>query len=120
MSGVQTENTSDIGGGKNVGYIENGDWMEYSYNAPSSGTYTVNLRIASPNSGAQLQIKNKSGTVLATVTIPTTGGFQTWQTVSATVNLPAGQQTIKLQSTSSAGWNINWIETEVEAPLHFR
>jgi endoglucanase len=110
MSGVQTENTSDAGGGKDVGWIENGDWMNYSYNAPSSGTYTMSFRLATIYSGAQFQVKNSSGQVLATVNVPTTGGFQTWQTVSATVNLPAGQQTIKLQSTSSAGWNINWIE----------
>jgi dienelactone hydrolase len=110
MSGVQTENTSDAGGGKDVGWIDNGDWMNYSYNAPASGTFTVSLRIANIYSGSQFQIKNSAGTVLATVNVPITGGFQTWQTVTASVNLPAGSQTLRLQSSGSAGFNINWLE----------
>ena len=39
MSGVQTETTSDTGGGLNVGWIDAGDWMAYSntvVNIPSS------------------------------------------------------------------------------------
>ncbi|HJW17486.1 MAG TPA: T9SS type A sorting domain-containing protein, partial [Flavisolibacter sp.] len=39
-----------------------------------------------------------------------TGGWQSWQTITATVNLAAGTQTIRLQSTTGAGWNINWLE----------
>jgi endoglucanase len=110
MSGVQTENTSDAGGGKDVGWIDNGDWMNYSYNAPASGTFTVSLRIATIYSGSQLQIKNSAGTVLATVNVPITGGFQTWQTITASVTLPAGSQTLRLQSSGTAGFNINWLE----------
>jgi endoglucanase len=110
MSGVLTETTSDATGGKNVGYIDNGDWMDYSVNASAAGTYTVNLRVASPYSGAQLQLKNSSGSVLATVNLPNTGGFQNWQTVSASINIPAGTQTLRVQSTSGVGWNINYMD----------
>jgi hypothetical protein len=110
MKGVQAETTTDAGGGKNVGYIENGDWMEYVYSAPSSGTYTINFRVASPNNGGQFQVQNSGGQILTTVNVPNTGGFQTWQTISAMVNLAAGQQTLRLQSSAQAGWNINWLE----------
>ena len=108
MSGVANENTSDAGGGQNVGYIDISDWMDYSVNVSSAGGYAINLRVASP-SGGQLQIKNASGIVLATVAIPNTGGWQNWQTVSANVTLQAGTQTIRVQSTSN-GWNFNWWE----------
>jgi endoglucanase len=108
MSGVQTENTTDAGGGQNVGYIDTGDWMDYNVNIASAGTFAVNLRVASPN-GGQLQIKNSAGTVLATVTVPNTGGYQNWQTVSANVSLPTGSQTIRIYSASN-GWNFNWWE----------
>ena len=84
------------------------DWMDYSVNVSSAGTYAINLRIASP-SGGQLQIKNSAGTVLATVSIPNTGGWQNWQTVSANISLAAGVQTIRVYSTSN-GWNFNWLE----------
>ena len=90
MSGVVRETTTDVGGGQSVGYIDPGDWMEYSYSAPSTGSYTVNLRLASPASGGQLQIQNSSGQVLATVNVPNTGGWQSWQTLSTTISLTQG------------------------------
>src|SRR5215204_2931650 len=110
MSGIQTEFTKDAGGGLNVGWIEQGDWMDYSINTSSAGTYTINLRIATPNPGAQLQIKKSDGSVLSTVNLPNTWGWQEWQTISTTVTLAAGVQTIRIQSSASSGWNINWLE----------
>jgi endoglucanase len=109
MNGVVKENTSDAGGGQNLAYIDYGDWMDYSVSVPSAGTYSVNLRVASP-SGGQLQIKSSSGAVLATVNIPNTGGWQNWQTVSANISLSAGAQSVRIYSSASAGWNINWWE----------
>ena len=115
MSGVQQENTKDAGGGKDVGYIDNGDWMDFAINAPAQGNYTVNFRIATPNSGVQFQVRNAAGTVLATVSVPKTGGYQTWQSVAAQVSLPAGAQTLRIHSTSTLRWNFNWME--FSAPL---
>ncbi|MGZ4012243.1 MAG: carbohydrate-binding protein, partial [Flavisolibacter sp.] len=108
MSGVQTEGTTDVGGGQDVGYIDTGDWMDYNVSISAAGTFPVNLRVASP-SGSQLQIKNSAGTVLATVSVPATGGWQSWQTVTASVTLPAGSQVLRVYASSSA-WNINWWE----------
>ena len=110
MSGVLTTATTDEGGGLLVGWIDNGDWMDYRLTTPATGSYTLNFRVATIYSGAQFVVKNSSGQVLATVKVPTTGGFQTWQTVSATVNLPSGVQTLRLQSSAAPGWNINWLE----------
>ena len=108
MNGVANETTSDVGGGKNVGFIDIGDWMDYNVNVGAAGTYPLNLRVAS-TSAKQLQIKNSAGVVLATVSIPSTGGLQTWQTISTNVTLPAGAQTIRIFATT-AGWNLNWFE----------
>jgi len=112
MNGIQTENTSDAGGGKNVGWQENNDWMDYTVNVPSAGTYTLNFRVATVNTGVQFQLRNASGTVLTTVSVPNTGWWQTYQTVGAQVTLPAGQQTLRIVTTDAkgSGWNFNWWE----------
>src|SRR5215212_1873807 len=81
MSGVQTEYTLDAGGGKNVGWIDPNDWMDYSVNPGSTGSYTVNFRVATPSGNSQFQLRKADGTVLATVSVPNTWGYQTWQTV---------------------------------------
>src|SRR5206468_6156842 len=111
MSGVQTEATSDIGGGKNVGGQDLNDWIDYSVNIPTAGSYNMNFRIATIVAGAQFQIKKSDGTVLATVSVPSTGAYQNWQTITSQVTLPAGQQTLRIATVASpAGWNMNWFE----------
>jgi predicted esterase len=121
MNGIQRESTTDIGGGQNLGYIDNGDWMDYSVNLAQSGTYAMTFRVASQMTGGQLQVRNSSGTVLATVNLLNTGGWQTWALVQATLTLPQGQQTLRIQSSSSASWNINWMElTAGSLPSSFR
>ncbi|GAC1483430.1 MAG: hypothetical protein NVS1B13_07730 [Flavisolibacter sp.] len=115
MSGVQTEVTSDVGGGLDVDYIDPNDWMDYTINLASAGTYTVNFRVASPAANAEFQVRRPDGTILTTVKVPNTGGFQIWQTVSASIQFGQGQQTIRLVSTAPLwnNWNINWMEFNV-------
>ncbi|HYG37232.1 MAG TPA: glycosyl hydrolase family 18 protein [Cytophagales bacterium] len=109
MSGVQTEGTSDAGGGSNVGWIDTGDWMAYnSINVPSSGSYLVEYRVASPNSNAVLSLDLNAGSIqLGTRAIPNTGGWQNWTTVSHTVNINAGTYNFGIFA-QTGGFNINW------------
>jgi endoglucanase len=109
MSGIQTEATSDNGGGQNVGYIDPGDWMTYAVNIPTAGSYTINYRVASV-SGGSFKFEKAGGELsYGQISVPATGGWQNWQTISHTVNLSAGQQNVALASLSGA-WNVNWFE----------
>jgi uncharacterized protein YjdB len=111
MSGVQNETTSDTGGGLNVGYLEANDWMAYhNINIPTTGSYTISYRIASLSGGGRLQLETNSGaTVLdPAFTIPSTGGWQNWQTITRTVTLTAGNYNLGL-NVIAGGFNINWF-----------
>ncbi len=110
MSGVQTETTTDAGGGQNVGWIDTGDWMAYAnVNFPTSGAYTVEYRVASGGAGGRLSLDlNGGATVLGTVNVPATGGWQTWTTVSHTVNVNAGTYNLGVYA-QAGGWNFNWL-----------
>jgi len=108
MSGIGIENTTDVGGGQNVGWIDANDWMDYQVNIPNSGTYNVVYRLASPEGGGQLQFIVNNST-LSTITINKTGGWQNWTSQSTSVTLPAGNITIRLKAISG-GFNINWFE----------
>jgi hypothetical protein len=117
MSGVQNENETDsstigtFGNAQDVGYIDNGDWMDYTLNVYTPGTYTLLLRVAATVSGGTIQVRNSDSAVLATVNVPGTGGWQNWQTVSTTVTFThAGVQNIRLKSVSPVNWNINWFQ----------
>jgi beta-glucanase (GH16 family) len=106
MAGIQTEACTE--GGLNAGYIDNGDWMSYSaINIPSSGSYRLDYRVASVSGGKLSQDINAGTTVLGAVTIPATGGWQNWTTVSQTVYLNAGTYNFGIFA-ATGGWNLNW------------
>jgi hypothetical protein len=108
MSGIQTETTTDTGGGQNVGYIDANDWMIYNVNVPTAGSYKVYYRVASLSGGGNLQLeRGGGGLTYGTLAIPSTGGWQNWTTISHTVTLSAGNQSIAIKA-NSGGWNINW------------
>ena len=111
QSGIQTEVTTDTGGGLNVGWIEAGDWMDYTVNIPQAGDYLLSYRIASPYTGTQVQLMS-GNSVLATTDIPQTGGWQNWTTVTTTAHFAtAGVQTIRLYAVTN-GFNVNWLEIQ--------
>lgn len=111
MSGIATETTTDTGGGLNVGWIDAGDWMDYSVNILTSGSYKVGIRVGVGNGSSTNKIDLKLGnTVLSTVTLPNTGGYQVWATTtSSNFSLNAGVNTIRVYC-NTAGYNLNWLE----------
>ncbi len=112
VGGVETQGTSDAGGGLNVGWIDSGDWMSYTNSPvtiPSTGSYTIEYRVASLNGGGGLKFEEAGGSpVYGTIGIPRTGGWQNWVTISHRVNLSAGTHKFGINATSG-GWNINWF-----------
>jgi beta-glucosidase len=106
--GVDLEACSDTGCGYDIGWTNPGQWFRYTVDATSAGTYSVSLHLSSPNGVTDgLHIADSSGTNLSgDINIPATGGWQTWTTVTATVVLPAGQQTLTV-AQDNGGWNIH-------------
>lgn len=108
-NGVQTEATTDTGGGQNVGWIDTNDWVAYSnITIPTSGTYTIEYRVASPSGGRLSADLNGGGILLGELTIPSTGGWQNWTTITQTVNINAGTYNFGVFA-KVGGWNLNWI-----------
>lgn len=107
--GIETESTSDTGGGENVGYIDASDSMTYSVNIPSSGNYRLDYRVAS-QSGSSPGFRVFVGDGYSDIfSVPATGGWQSWQTQQGrVVALDASDYTIRFEA-ASAGMNINWF-----------
>jgi len=116
QNGTQTEGCSDTGGGQNVGYIDTGDWLDFAVDVKESGEYSVDYRVAALSSTGKitLQVMGKTNTNLTTTTVSPTGGWQSWTTVSATVELKAGKQIIRVFFTTG-GINLNWMDIKKKA-----
>ena len=107
---ADTQDTSAAGGAYNIGWTTAGQWFNYTVNVATAGTYTVAFRLSSPYGITDaLHIANSSGTDLTgTVAVPNTGGYQTWTTVTVSITLPAGWQTLTVDQDSN-GWNFHYM-----------
>ena len=113
--GFGTEDTTDEGGGKNLGYTDPGDYADYLIYSNNSQSYSVDFRVAGQNNAGEigLYIVDATGTrefELCTVETPQTGGWQTWTTVTAnTKNIAKGVFTLRMK-VLKGGFNLNWFE----------
>ncbi len=112
--GVGIVAASDAGGGYAVEGTVAGEWLQYTATVAATTVYTLDLRIASANGGTcHLSCDGKP--VTGAVTLPNTGDWQNWQTVSVPgVNLPAGRHVLRLTFDSQAmptveAAHVNWI-----------
>lgn len=117
---VDIEVCTDAGGGNNIGYITNGEWLEYSVNITSAGIYNLQMRIASQNIGqpvGRVSIDLDGSNILPASNLAFTGGWQTWQNVSFNnITLPAGNHLLRI--TAVAGdFNFNFLNTILVTPL---
>jgi len=112
QSGLATEDTSDSGGGLNIGYTDVNDYAEYPVFISQSGIYDLNFRIAAQNQTGRIElslIENETSEVVGSFNLPTTGGWQSWTTNTHEINLESGVYTLRLR-VAQAGFNLNWLE----------
>jgi len=97
------------GGGYQIGWTSSGEWQEYTVNVASAGDYNVDIVYAgnAGNPGA-VRIEFDGVDKTNTVALPVTGGWNTFQTVTATANLSAGQQIMRV-FTVTGGINLNSV-----------
>ncbi|HTM93782.1 MAG TPA: GDSL-type esterase/lipase family protein, partial [Flavisolibacter sp.] len=81
-SGIEFFNTTDAGGGKYVGSIDNGDWMDYKVQVNEAGKYSMVFRYATSSTSSKFNIRYAGGDVLKVFTPRSTGGNQTWRSDS--------------------------------------
>jgi len=93
-TGVGIEASADSGGGYDVGWATAGEWIKYTINVASSGNYNLAARVATVGNGGAFHIA-VDGNSAGSVSVPNTGGWQSWTTISAgTVYLTAGQHVL--------------------------
>jgi len=126
--GLETELTSDTNGGYDVGFASDGNYAVYNNVDFGTGVSTVATRLAclqdngqgngGGNCGGTLEfhLDSNTGTLVASVTVPSTGGWETWQTTSpANVSGASGVHDLyvlfKAPASGTTGLgNINWFQ----------
>jgi glucosylceramidase len=111
--GLETETCSDVNGGYDAGYIDAGDWAQFKNVNFGTGVSKVSVRAASAGSGGTVEfhLDSKTGTLIGSVALPVTGGWQTWKTVTGSVAKASGLHTVYLVFKGGNGiGNVNWFQ----------
>ena len=91
--------TNDPVEGKIVGWINKGEWLEYTIDVQTPGFYNVSIRYASGNTagGGPFHLILGTDTLRSFNNLTHTGGWNTWNTRSLNfVPLKSGVQTIRI------------------------
>ncbi len=97
-------------GGYTVGWIEAGEWLEYTVNVASAGTYDIDLNIARDGSGSStVKVLFGGSDKTGNMTVPSTGGWGNYQLITKSdVSLSAGTQIMRVEMVGGS-FNIEHI-----------
>lgn len=115
-SGVQIETTQDTEGVSNVGWFNEGDWIDYRIDVAHSGFYDIQARYASMYGNADFTLTTARGATVHATGLAATGAWQAWETADlGTVFLDKGQQTIRLSVNPMVtvdDFNLNYFDIQ--------
>lgn len=87
-----------------IGYAQAGEWLLYTVNVATSGTYTVGASLGSPAAGGSIHIEVDGVDKIGPMAVPNTGGWGSYQTITKSgVQLSAGPHTIRLVLDTNSG-----------------
>ena len=105
--------TSASGDAYDMGWINPTEWENYTVTS-AGGPFTASIRVAANGPGGTFHLECPTGTkITGELTIPNTGGWQTYTTLTAPVTLPAGNQVLRVVwDTAPSGFvgNLHWIQ----------
>jgi hypothetical protein len=102
----------------NPGYIGDGyadyqnaynDYVQWTVQEPSAGTYTLLFYYANGGSGNRPLAITVNGANVGTLPFAPTAGWSDWVFQGMVVQLDAGQNTIRATATGQSGGNINYL-----------
>ncbi|MFD0054624.1 glycoside hydrolase family 16 protein [Streptomyces sp. NPDC127168] len=118
QSGTMTEGSSDAGGGRNLGALAGGDWVQYKgVNFGSTPATQFKARVASGAPAGvsglvEVRLDSRTSTPVGSFAVGNTGGWQSWRTVPANIGSVTGTHDVYLTFTSGQPAdfvNVNWF-----------
>jgi hypothetical protein len=115
-TGVDIATSTDpTGGGYYVGWTKAGEWLTYTVNIATTGTYTLQTRLAALGTGGRFRVEVDGVNRTGSIAVPDTGAWTNWQTLATSnVSLTAGQHVVRVVmeavGTGNAVAGFNWFQ----------
>jgi hypothetical protein len=108
---VETNHAGFSGSGFVDGVNVAGSFVQWSATVPASGSATLKFRFANGTAAGRPAAITVNGVTVQTLTFPSTGSWDTWQTVTVTATLTAGANTVRAAGTTADGPpNLDYLE----------
>ncbi|MCR9253154.1 MAG: DUF5010 C-terminal domain-containing protein [bacterium] len=108
---VDIENTGDVGGGYNVGWISATEWLAFDINAQANtNLYDIEFRVASPSGSGSFHVEIDGVDVTGPISVVNTGSWQNYSTVSVNnISIDPGSHELRVVF-DAAGFNLNYLD----------
>ncbi|MCL2730004.1 MAG: carbohydrate-binding protein [Actinomycetia bacterium] len=103
----------DNGGYTGSGFADyqhaDGDYVEWTVDAPAAGTYTLQFRYANASFTDRPLAITVNGGDSGNLSFPSTGWWNKWSVVGLTATLDAGSNTVRATAIGASGGNVDWL-----------
>lgn len=104
-------------GGYHIGFLGDGEWVEYTVNVPYTQDYEFRLRVASANPTSNtFHIEFNGLNVSGTQTVANNGDWQAYSVKTFTARLTAGNNKILRVSFDTGAWNFDSMDIRGNTP----
>lgn len=109
--GVDIEKCKDvITNGYNVGWIQTGEWLQYTIDVTRDELFDINIRATAPKDSSGLRILLNGEFVSGNVLVPYSAEPQNWKTITIkNVKLTKGWNRLTVLATAG-GFNLNYFQ----------
>ena len=114
-----------VGSQNDIGYVEKGEWVEYTVSVTEAGTYDLSVLAKTPIGGNSVSVSLGSGPALASFALPDSNGTSKsfsgtsfGQTPAQAIALEAGEQTLRFTfdgTPASNGYLLDMRSFSLEA-----
>jgi hypothetical protein len=121
QSGVEFQDTTDTGGGKNAGWISNGDWLRFdTIDFGATAATGLTARVASAmadgvNGRMDIRLDDQNGAPIGSLPVKNTGDWQNWISQATDITPVTGVHMVFLTFAADRGddfINLNYIKFE--------
>ncbi|MEM6393539.1 MAG: LamG-like jellyroll fold domain-containing protein [Planctomycetota bacterium] len=112
---LDQSNNPGFNGSGFVNFNSNGGFVEFT-NVPGDRTIDLTLRYANGSSSSRTADLKVNGSTVTTLTAAPTGSWSTWATLTQTLTLAPGSNTIRIESTGQDWGNLDQITIDTANP----
>jgi hypothetical protein len=95
----------DTAPGRGIGWIQAGEWVEYTVNVAAAGTYRMQIPVCHPGAGGRFHVEFGGVDKTGSLQVPDTGGWGNIQNIIVQVSLSAGRQVMRLAFDANGSTN---------------